>query len=534
VPNNTTLAIRNLLEFFAPELGEPTWPPDVFALVAMLLHKSGAYTRVVDSWPPPCGVAGDPRTAARAWVEEIRDIGARWRELAADDNPPPLEVAGWWSIVLHYRDTPVKAISDTDELWQALLQLIAAADEASRGVGIPSPPPVGGATPIDDRFDQRATELLLAGHSLGWKVDPSRVSILPKLHTPQNGMTIRSLSHNLALCLTGDVNAKWFRLAAPRMQRCLNLLLVPWPSSIRPKQFKQVEGGINNMPPGYGFFEYAPGSAEEAMNKLETLYTNAEHILGKGEIDGVIFPELSLDQATYDTVRHAIAAGHKSLLIAGVSDQAIGANYLAMDIPIADGRVVAVGPQHKHHRWRIEKSQILQYGLGSSLDPAASLWENIQIRERNLAFVSMRPWLTLCTLICEDLARQDPVADLLRSVAPNLVIALLMDGPQLVSRWPARYATVLADDPGSSVLTLTSLGMATLCRPKGSAESRCIALWKDARSGGPVEIELPHGAEAVVLSLSTEFYPEWTADGRDDYGTTGYPILAGVYPVTGG
>jgi 5-methylcytosine-specific restriction enzyme A len=47
----------------------------------------------------------------------------------------------------------------------------------------------------------------------------------------------------------------------------------------------------------------------------------------------------------------------------------------------------------------------------------------------------------------------------MRSVGPNLVVALLMDGPQLTARWPARYASVLADDPGSSVLTLTSLGM---------------------------------------------------------------------------
>jgi hypothetical protein len=138
----------------------------------------------------------------------------------------------------------------------------------------------------------------------------------------------------------------------------------------------------------------------------------------------------------------------------------------------------------------------------------------------------------MCTLICEDLARQDPIADLLRCVAPNLIIALLMDGPQLGSRWPARYATVFADDPGSSVLTLTSLGMATLSRPRGVKESRCIAMWKDAMSGGPVEIDLPAGAHGVVLSLSIERTKEWTADGREDYGRTGFPILAGVYPVS--
>jgi hypothetical protein len=47
----------------------------------------------------------------------------------------------------------------------------------------------------------------------------------------------------------------------------------------------------------------------------------------------------------------------------------------------------------------------------------------------------------------------------MNAIGPNLVIALLMDGPQLENRWPARYATVLAEDPGSAVLTVTSLGM---------------------------------------------------------------------------
>ena len=45
-------------------------------------------------------------------------------------------------------------------------------------------------------------------------------------------------------------------------------------------------------------------------------------------------------------------------------------------------------------------------------------------------------------LICEDLARQEPAAELIRAVGSNLVIALLMDGPQLNNRWPARYAAV--------------------------------------------------------------------------------------------
>jgi hypothetical protein len=117
-------------------------------------------------------------------------------------------------------------------------------------------------------------------------------------------------------------------------------------------------------------------------------------------------------------------------------------------------------------------------------------------------------------------------------VGPNLVIALLMDGPQLTSRWPARYATVLADDPGSSVLSFTSIGMCEFSRPPGKSPSRTVALWKDAYSGEAVQIDLPHGADAILLNLVRHVDEEWTADGRSDYGAAGYPALAGIHPVT--
>jgi hypothetical protein len=146
----------------------------------------------------------------------------------------------------------------------------------------------------------------------------------------------------------------------------------------------------------------------------------------------------------------------------------------------------------------------------------------------------MRPWLTTCVLICEDLARQDPIAEIVRAVGPNLVIALLMDGPQLRSRWSARYATVLAEDPGSSVLTLTSLGMAMLSRPGGQLGSRVVALWKDAKTAESREITLSENSVGIVLSLSVEYLDEWSADGRNDDFATGYPLLAGVHEVSVG
>ena len=108
--------------------------------------------------------------------------------------------------------------------------------------------------------------------------------------------------------------------------------------------------------------------------------------------------------------------------------------------------------------------------------------------------------LTMVSLVCEDLAQNDDVATLIRSVGPTLVLTALLDGPQLASRWAARYASVLADDPGSAVLTLTSFGMVQRSRPHGRQPSPIIALWKDPGSGVR-EIPLEAGAHGVVLSV---------------------------------
>src|SRR4029077_8941218 len=121
--------------------------------------------------------------------------------------------------------------------------------------------------------------------------------------------------------------------------------------------------------------------------------------------------------------------------------------------------------QHKHHRWCLDADQIQQYHLGPRLLPSKRWWEAIDIPERTRLFIRAAENLTVCPVICEDLARIDPAADSVHAVGPELVVALLLDGPQLDTRWPARYASVLAGDPGSSGLSVTSLGMALRSRP---------------------------------------------------------------------
>ena len=176
------------------------------------------------------------------------------------------------------------------------------------------------------------------------------------------------------------------------------------------------------------------------------------------------------------------------------------------------------------------RNQVLQYRLGGRLPASHDCWERAYIGPRDINFVTLGSWLTTCVLICEDLARQEPVGEVIRAVGPNLVFALLMDGPQLRSRWSSRYASVLAEDPGSSVLALTSLGMSRRSRPREDAvadRSRTIALWRDAFYGDQ-EISLEPGHDACVLSLVCKTGQEFSIDGRVDREQAHFPVFAGA------
>jgi hypothetical protein len=89
----------------------------------------------------------------------------------------------------------------------------------------------------------------------------------------------------------------------------------------------------------------------------------------------------------------------------------------------------------------------------------------------------------------------------------------LLDGPQLATRWSARYANVLADDPGSAVLTLSSYGMVQRARAHGREPSPVVALWKDPVKGLR-EIPLSPGSEGVLLTVCTARSTRRTIDGR--------------------
>jgi hypothetical protein len=503
--------------FLKPMANCPRWPPDAFAAALSLLIRMDGYSHVVRRWPPKSTLAN--------YVDEMRRIGSAWRRKAARSRPAPSEVEGWWKVAVNFNYLAVSKARNETLLVDSLLQIVAAADEACVGVGIPS-------DDAFDAFDQAAASLLLSAEkaSLCREIDPSRAIVLPKLHTPQSGLSARSLTHHLAFFEAADVAPKWhWMLPSKGWEAATNLLLLPWPRTIFPRQIRSCEHGLRNMSEeDFGFFTFDAAKPDFKIREVKAVLKEAERQVGS--VSAIVFPELALSPGKAE----ALCRATSRLIIGGEGKSAVGrnpgSNTAVVAVPVARGLAASRGVT-KHHRWQLDSAQIEQYGLGSQLDPRKKWWEHIEIGPRSVPFWTVNSWFSFCVLICEDLARQEPVTKLVRAVGPNLVVALLMDGPQLAARWPARYATVLADDPGSSVLTLTSLGMTNLSRPPGRPVSRVVAMWKDPTTPAR-EIELPAGASGLVLSVTRDYREEWTADGRPDDGAAAYLRLGGVHPIT--
>lgn len=494
----------------------PNWPPDLFALAGSLLSNSGAYIQAMVRWPPRA-----------SWRNGIGRIAADWRRRWNRKEQPPTEVQSLWRELLKHADTQLNHVSESRDLSVALLELCAIADEASFSLGIPP-----SQSSEFDNFYIHAAELLAneSGATLCEKIHESKARVLPKMHTPQTGLTFRSFSIHLALYRVNEMVPNWVTVASHPEKHMLRLLLLPWPLTIKRDWFQSVPGGIS-MPKEYGFFEYSP---EDTGVEKRTREAVDRAIRKFRRIDGVVFPELALTQGQYVRVSQ-IVLSRSAFLIAGVGSAGKMAsgmnNRIHFDLPLPPGFHAVRLRQGKHHRWRLDKSQIHRYKLESRLGGKKFLWEHIELEDRCLNFVTLRPWLTISVLICEDLARPDPVGDLVRAVGPNLVIALLLDGPQLKHRWASRHAAALSDDPGSSVLTLTSVGMAKLSCPRGKRDEGygVVALWKDGGSGESKPIRVKKNYEGIVLDINVKEKTEYCADGRSDYGATGYPLLTGIH-----
>lgn len=554
------LTIETWLEAMRPDvaIGEcPGWPPDLFALAGALVQKSGAYLRLFERRGPNGYLKGID-AEGKAWRDRL-DGMARPVTSAALKRVRSGAVKRGWKKVIHAADTTLDAIRDSSSLAEELIRLTLIADAACRGLGVTwnNPTQRGRSQPSEFLF--MAAGLLSRNNNRSFcrEVPPEALCVLGKQHTPAKGATFRSLTHHLALSYPGEIEARWL-LASPKTtepvtapREGLNLLLLPWPERVETADFKKAAAPAKRAdgshPPGY--FRYDPEPKEGdapimfGQRFQEALELARQHA---GPIDAVVLPELALTEPQYKEAER-IAFDKGLILICGMRTarkaegewdsnvcvlQAAGAVRESDSDSEKDAKLLQdLGRyQAKHHRWHLDRTQIVTYQLGGALAVDRGAWENIELQApRVLHFVTVNA-ITWSALICEDLARQDPAAELVRAVGPNLLIALLMDGPQLPNRWPARYAAVLAEDPGTSILTVTSLGMVNRSRPiKDGVRvpvSRVIALWRDAL-GAEVQIALDSDHNACVLSLECRKEKEYCADGRSDQGQARYPVYAG-------
>lgn len=569
----TSLGSYMALLLNAPSEGPlrcPVWPPDLFAVAASVLYQTGEYRQIVRPGPDNDATVG----TSSPW-RKARGVGREWRsalEKQLQTNGGSMAAAlsesrviQWWNSLLQSAHVVMSDLDEKPEVVDTLLKLFFASDEACAGLGMThlgackastgehrDLPPLNEAPTLLGQANRILTQLN-RGRTLCLQVHPDTVCVLPKLHTAQVGLTLRSLSHNLALCRAAGIAPLWNGPYHVRKKNkdALNILLLPWPDEFHADSIEAVAPDsprTDGLRDASAYFRYRPKRmpVAEFSARLESAIKGA--LESSGEIHAIVFPELSLDVSQFFAAER-IAWRHGVMLIAGVQWDA-GVESLNLCVIQALGLSESNGDQKdeadllqrlqehrfaqsKHHRWCIDRNQILQYRLGGRLPASRRWWEHIAIPSRRVNFVAMENWLTWCVLICEDLARQDPAAQVLRAVGPNLVIALLMDGPQILQRWPARYASVLAEDPGSSVLTLSNLGMVRRSQKTDALQPRdppvtesVVALWSD-RVHGKREIALHAGEDACVLNLVCHSEDEFTADGHSDSGRGHFVVYAG-------
>jgi hypothetical protein len=540
----------------------PEWPPDLFGIGAYLLEQSGAY-----AWLRPKGEANffslDEATRRR-----LRETGKEWRrgDWLKDGrgdrkrvSSKELLVKQLWQFLWSQRDGRV-VVGLTPQVlpeWATVaLFLLIIADEASAGLGffpekdaktgVPPYVPVAALNNFFFPTGRRKISRAPPRHpfTMAWYLDPAILCILPKTRTSSVGCTIRSFSHHLAMVSgIGEVRTRWHvNPVVDPTPDVFNLLLIPFPYRMRGKSFRASKKFAS-----WGLFDVdqdwlpktrtSVDSQEFARFALQLVAAAQEEV---GTVHGIVLPELALNLTCYCALRQVLQRRLPNLrfLISGVQQHENGekrnvvkvtAFYRGRVAGVLGDRIMEV-TQSKHHRWKLDREQIRCYSLGDALDPNRNWWEDVDVHRRELNFFVFGSGSCFTTLICEDLARVDPGQKVLRAIGPNLVFALLMDGPQLRSRWPGRSCSVLAEDPGSSVLTLTSLALVERSAIAMKSSSKCVALWRDP-SGSTQELDLPAGSHALCVTLTSKNETEYTLDGRDDGGAASVWRLSGSIPV---
>ena len=497
------------------------WPPDLFALTDVILERAEVYRFVLS---PPAGVQWPP-TRFVSWRDAVRDAARAWSVWVEERGSAlPSLLAEEWSVVRGRASVPVEQLAQGQEwrMCEALLTVHAIADEACAGLFVALDRSEGQGC----RYRARGRELLARTGSLA-RFASGFVRVLPRIRTPPSG---RAAFSRYACVQPPGLQTTWHKLPArhpgtsPAAEH-VHMLLLPWPLRVRESDFHAVEGSVQRLAKEpYGFFEFAPSEGLDLDLLDRTLVAAADEV---ESVDAVILPESAVDESEIADIEAVLERHGVIYLQTGVRERPtqpgqFGGNWMLIgvspglekgDLSPSSGEPWFHIRQNKHHRWSLDEGQILQYHLGGALHPQIRWWEAMAVPRLALQFVQVGEEVTIVQLVCEDLAQNDEVAAVIRGVGPTIVSTALLDGPQLTSRWAARYASVLADDPGSAVLTLTSFGMAQRSQPAGREPSPVVALVKDSERGMR-EIPLAPASHGMLLTLSGGRTTRRSADGR--------------------
>ena len=127
-------------------------------------------------------------------------------------------------------------------------------------------------------------------------------------------------------------------------------------------------------------------------------------------INAVVFPEYALTFDLFTQLMNVVyveTKGTIEFMIAGASDNcddekcncvltAIWEDKLADVVEKNNQNRVRIVSQKKHHRWKLDKPQISNYGLASSLRPSIPWWETHDIEQRRTQLLSVQKRCGFC------------------------------------------------------------------------------------------------------------------------------------------
>ncbi|MGL4092055.1 hypothetical protein [Agrobacterium cavarae] len=479
------------------------------------------------------------------------------------EQSTPDIVLSLWKTLVKARKQPLRASlnarqgSVSPAWWEAAVKLILIADEACVGLGARA------SAEHPDRWMIDNFEIFAAAPfsgkelpgtaayraerqraSFGVFSDPDVGCVQPKSRISSLGCNLRNLTRHAAyIPHVGSVRCHWQQPIVQTLGEQaddLDILIVPLPFEMRDEWITQ-DANCTPEPtkrPRWGNFEITQGWLEDEDALIELILVEFRKAMSalkereaSGALNGVVFPEYALTEPLFNKICGLMKKEEPGLefAISGSSSNCEGetGNFVLTAMwPVntassepADDRFLLTS-RRKHHRWKLSPSQIEIYDLEAVLPSkgnGSSWWERHTIAQREIHFFHFRKTSVLTSMICEDLARSDPCHDILRAIGPNLLFALLMDGPQTERRWPSRYAATLADDPGTSVLTVTSMGLMDRTNKAKifPTESFTVAMWRD-ETGVTKSLDLAEGGKSILLSLEPHAVDDQTIDGRSN------------------